>query len=129
MPIIIEIIYSGTLALLAFIPAAISQMASFYEAERYRGHNSSEMRWFRRVILLMTGTLWAALISNLTALANLTRWNGWRHWEVNFASVTVGIVTLSLVVVVLAYTLYILLLFDRLDWQMKYLERFSGGGR
>ncbi len=121
-----HIIYSGTLALLAFIPAAISHMVSFYEAERYRGRSKSELSWFRRTILSMVFSLWIILISNLITLSTLTNWIDYGNWEPNLLSSAIALVSLALIGMVVTYSFYIILLFNRLDWQKDCLNKLSG---
>jgi hypothetical protein len=125
MSLIDQIVYSGTLALLAFIPAAISQMIIFYKKERYRPTGKSEMKWFRRFTLLMTASLWVILFTNLTALVELTTLPKINK-EIGLSSISVFLLTSSLVMIVLSYSIYIILFFNRLDWNNKHLTRFSG---
>lgn len=117
-----QIIYSGTLALLAFIPAAISHMASFYENERYRERDKSEMVGFRIAISFMTISLWIILASNLATLNFLVNWSDFHNWEISPLSFAIASISLALIGMVVAYSFYIVLLFNRLDWQNNRLN-------
>lgn len=120
-----QIIYSGTLALLAFIPVAISSMVSFYRKEREQKVEKSELAWFRRLILTMVLGLWLIIVANLSVLEVMIQWTEITTWRFSPLSISIALLTVSLGVITTVYTIYIILFFNRIDWDSDFIEKLN----
>jgi len=116
-----EIYLSASLAFMAFLPAVLSILVSFYHTQRNNGVQPRELRPFRTVIHLITTSVPLVLFSYFAALEGVihfTRFSGFGSVSISMPQlISVVLMSAAISVVTLAILVFERRFFLRVDDQ------------